>query len=123
MEKRRASSGNRLKRWAKKAGGHTAISEDLLDEVTYLVEFPTALCGSIDDKYLKLPKEAVITPMRDHQRYFPVLDDSGKLLPYFITVRNGNSEHLDIVTHGNERVLRARLDDAVFFFETTGKEP
>ncbi|MCB6417127.1 glycine--tRNA ligase subunit beta, partial [Faecalimonas umbilicata] len=72
--------------------------EDLLDEVTYLVEYPTALCGSIDDKYLKLPKEAVITPMRDHQRYFPVLDDSGKLLPYFITVRNGNSEHLDIVT-------------------------
>ena len=60
--------------------------------------------------------------MRDHQRYFPVLDDSGKLLPYFITVRNGNSEHLDIVTHGNERVLRARLDDAVFFFENDRKK-
>lgn len=122
VEKRRALIREQIEALGKKAGGHTAISEDLLDEVTYLVEYPTALCGSIDDKYLKLPKEAVITPMRDHQRYFPVLDDSGKLLPYFITVRNGNSEHLDIVTHGNERVLRARLDDAVFFFENDRKK-
>lgn len=78
VEKRRALIREQIEALGK-AGGHTAISEDLLDEVTYLVEYPTALCGSIDDKYLKLPKEAVITPMRDHQRYFPVLDDSGKL--------------------------------------------
>lgn len=123
VEKRRALIREQIEALGKKAGGHTAISEDLLDEVTYLVEYPTALCGSIDDKYLKLPKEAVITPMRDHQRYFPVIDDS---LASFclISLRscNGNSEHLDLVTHGNERVLRARLDDAVFFFENDRKK-
>jgi glycyl-tRNA synthetase beta chain len=116
VDKRREMIKEQITELGIREGGHTAISPDLLEEVTYLVEYPTALCGKIDDKYLKLPKEAVITPMRDHQRYFPVLDEKGKLLPRFITVRNGNSEHLDIVTHGNERVLRARLDDAVFFF-------
>jgi glycyl-tRNA synthetase beta chain len=117
VDKRREMIRRQITELGEKEGGHTAISPDLLEEVTYLVEYPTALCGHIDEDYLKLPKEAVITPMRDHQRYFPVLDDAGRLLPRFITVRNGNDEHLDIVTHGNERVLRARLDDAVFFFE------
>ena len=122
VAKRREMIRQQITALGEEAGGHTAISPDLLEEVTYLVEYPTALCGQIDEKYLKLPKEAVITPMRDHQRYFPVLDDSGRLLPRFITVRNGSSEHLDIVTHGNERVLRARLDDAVFFFENDRKK-
>lgn len=102
-------------------GGQAEVNEDLLEEVLYLVEYPTALCGKFDEKYLKLPAEAVITPMRDHQRYFPVLKD-GKLLPLFITIRNGGKEHLETVQHGNERVLRARLEDAQFFFDEDRKK-
>lgn len=102
--------------------GKAEITEELLEEVTYLVEYPTALCGHFEEKYLRLPPEAVITPMRDHQRYFPVKDAAGKLLPLFITVRNGGKEHLDIVQHGNERVLRARLADAQFFFDEDRKK-
>lgn len=93
----------------------------MLEEVLYLVEYPTALCGKFDEKYLKLPAEAVITPMRDHQRYFPVLKD-GQLLPLFITIRNGGSDFLETVQHGNERVLRARLEDAQFFFDEDRKK-
>ena len=102
-------------------GGQAEVNEDLLEEVLYLVEYPTALCGKFDEKYLALPAEAVITPMRDHQRYFPVLKD-GQLLPLFITIRNGGKEHLDTVQHGNERVLRARLEDAQFFFDEDRKK-
>ena len=102
-------------------GGKAEINEDLLEEVLYLVEYPTALCGKFDEKYLKLPAEAVITPMRDHQRYFPVLKD-GQLLPLFITIRNGGSDFLETVQHGNERVLRARLEDAQFFFDEDRKK-
>lgn len=97
-------------------GGHVEIDEDLLEEVNYLVEWPTALCGKFEDKFLALPKECIITPMRDHQRYFPVMAEDGSLLNKFITVRNGGSDHLEVVAHGNERVLRARLSDAEFFF-------
>ena len=102
-------------------GGQAEVNEDLLEEVLYLVEYPTALCGKFDEKYLALPAEAVITPMRDHQRYFPVLKD-GQLLPLFITIRNGGKEHLETVQHGNERVLRARLEDAQFFFDEDRKK-
>lgn len=102
-------------------GGQAEVNEDLLEEVLYLVEYPTALCGKFDEKYLALPAEAVITPMRDHQRYFPVLKD-GRLLPLFITIRNGGKEHLETVQHGNERVLRARLEDAQFFFDEDRKK-
>lgn len=102
-------------------GGRAEVNEDLLEEVLYLVEYPTALCGKFDEKYLALPAEAVITPMRDHQRYFPVLKD-GQLLPLFITIRNGGKEHLETVQHGNERVLRARLEDAQFFFDEDRKK-
>lgn len=105
-----------IKDLAAQNGGEAEINEDLLEEVNYLVEWPTALCGKFEEKFLSLPKECIITPMREHQRYFPVLDEDGNLLNKFITVRNGGSEHLDIVTHGNERVLRARLSDAEFFF-------
>lgn len=103
-------------------GGHAEINEDLLEEVNYLVEWPTALCGKFEEKFLSLPKECIITPMREHQRYFPVLADDGSLLNKFITVRNGGKEHLDIVAHGNERVLRARLSDAEFFFNEDRKQ-
>ncbi len=121
QEKRCAMIRQQVEEVAAANGGKAEIEEDLLEEVLYLVEYPTALCGSFDEKYLKLPAEAVITPMRDHQRYFPVLKD-GQLLPLFITVRNGGKEHLEIVQHGNERVLRARLEDAQFFFDEDRKK-
>ncbi len=116
QDERRALILQQIKDLAAQNGGIAEINEDLLEEVNYLVEWPTALCGKFEDKFLRLPKECIITPMREHQRYFPVLDEDGNLLNKFITVRNGGSEHLDIVTHGNERVLRARLSDAEFFF-------
>lgn len=122
VDKRRETIRKQIEDLAVAEGSKAAISPDLLEEVTFLVEYPTALCGHIDDKYLRLPDCAIITPMRDHQRYFPMFDKDGKLMPKFITVRNGGKEHLDIVTHGNERVLRARLDDAVFFFDNDRKK-
>ena len=103
-------------------GGHVEIDEDLLEEVNYLVEWPTALCGKFEEKFLALPKECIITPMRDHQRYFPVMAEDGSLLNKFITVRNGGKDHLEVVAHGNERVLRARLSDAEFFFNEDRKQ-
>ena len=121
QDERRDMIRQQVEELAQKEGGIAEIDEDLLEEVVYLVEYPTALCGHFDDKFLTLPKEAVITPMREHQRYFPVLTADGKLLAKFITVRNGNSEGLDIVAHGNERVLRARLSDAEFFFNEDRK--
>lgn len=96
--------------------------EDLLEEVLYLVEYPTALCGTFDESYLNLPDAAVITPMKDHQRYFPLVSKDGKLLPMFLTVRNGDAKSLEVVAAGNERVLRARLDDAKFFFNEDRKK-
>lgn len=116
QDERRALILQQIKDLAAQNGGEAEINKDLLEEVNYLVEWPTALCGKFEEKFLSLPKECIITPMREHQRYFPVLDEDGNLLNKFITVRNGGSEHLDIVTHGNERVLRARLSDAEFFF-------
>ena len=121
QNERRSIIRQQVEELAQKEGGIAEIDEDLLEEVVYLVEYPTALCGHFDDKFLSLPKETVITPMREHQRYFPVLTADGKLLAKFITVRNGNSEGLDIVAHGNERVLRARLSDAEFFFNEDRK--
>lgn len=91
--------------------------EELLDEVVYLLEYPTALMGSFEEKYLRIPREAVITPMKEHQRYFPVTDENGALLPHFVTVRNGLPRNIEIVTAGNEKVLRARLADAEFFYD------
>ncbi len=96
--------------------------EDLLDEVTDLVELPTALVGEYDKEFLELPEEVLIVAMKDHQRYFGVYDEDEKLLNYFITVKNGNDKNIDLVRQGNERVLRARLADAVFFYEEDQKE-
>lgn len=97
--------------------------DDLLEEINYLVEWPTALCGSFEESYLALPDAAIITPMKDHQRYFPLVDQEGKLLPMFLTVRNGSDHSIEVVQAGNERVLRARLDDAKFFFNEDRKKP
>lgn len=119
---RRSTIVKQIQELATSKGGKADITEDLLEEVVYLVEYPTALCGAFEEKYLKLPPETVITPMREHQRYFPVKNADG-LMPMFITVRNGGTEHLEIVQHGNERVLRARLADAQFFFEEDCKTP
>ena len=97
--------------------------DDLLEEINYLVEWPTALCGGFEESYLALPDAAIITPMKDHQRYFPLVDQAGKLLPMFLTVRNGSDHSIEVVQAGNERVLRARLDDAKFFFNEDRKKP
>ncbi|OAT85801.1 glycine--tRNA ligase subunit beta [Desulfotomaculum copahuensis] len=108
---------------AAREGGRVEPDEELLAEVANLVEYPTALCGSFDPDYLKLPAEVLITPMREHQRYFPVRDEKGGLLPRFIAVRNGTAEHLDVVRAGNEKVLRARLADAAFFWREDLQTP
>ncbi|MBQ6006124.1 MAG: glycine--tRNA ligase subunit beta [Selenomonadaceae bacterium] len=121
QNQRRELIVNQINDVAKSKGGAAEITDDLLEEVLYLVEYPTALAGEFETKYLQLPAEAVITPMRDHQRYFPV-KNSGALMPLFITVRNGGKDYLDIVQHGNERVLKARLEDAQFFFNEDRKK-
>lgn len=97
------------------------IDEDLLEEVTNLVEYPTALYGTFEASFLDLPTEVLITSMKEHQRYFPVKSKEGELLPYFVTVRNGDHQHLDKVAKGNEKVLRARLADAAFFYKEDQK--
>ena len=104
-------------------GATLDIDDELLNEVNYLVEFPTALIGEFEDKYLNLPEQAVVTPMKEHQRYFPLRDSAGKLINKFVAVRNGDGAHLDNVRKGNERVLRARLADAEFFFKEDRKKP
>ena len=92
------------------------VDEDLLEEVNNLVEYPTALYGGFESEFLELPQEVLITSMKEHQRYFPVKSKDGKVLPQFVTVRNGGSDHLENVARGNEKVLRARLSDAAFFY-------
>lgn len=105
------------------SNGKVLISSDeLLDEVTGLVEWPVALFGNFDAEFLKLPSEVLISSMEDHQRYFPVVDSKDKLLPHFVTISNIDSQDAKRVTHGNERVLRARLSDAVFFYTEDQKE-
>lgn len=123
VDARRAMIRRQIEEIAVQEGGTAVIDESLLEEVLYLVEYPTALCGRFEETYLSLPPEAVITPMREHQRYFPLFGADGTLLPKFITVRNGGAEHLDVVRRGNERVLKARLADARFFFEEDRKIP
>lgn len=106
-----------------KKGGKLLKDEALIDIVVNLVEYPTVICGSFKKGYLNLPKEILVTSMRTHQRYFSVLNEKDNLLPFFITVKNGPSQDIDIVTEGNERVLDARLADAEFFFEQDRKKP
>lgn len=122
QDKRREMIRQQITELAREEGGEIEIAADLLEEVNYLVEYPTPLCGKFEDKYLALPEAAIITPMRDHQRYFPVRGKDGKLLNKFIAVRNGGKAFLENVTHGNERVLRARLSDAEFFFNEDRKQ-
>lgn len=120
---RRAIIRRQVEELAVAQGGTANIDAELLEEVLFLVEYPTALCGRFEEKFLDLPADAIITPMREHQRYFPVFSADGKLFPVFITVRNGGTEYIDNVRHGNERVLRARLADARFFYDEDRKVP
>ncbi len=98
------------------AGAHLAIDEALVDTVTNLVECPFGVCGSFDSRFLELPAEVLITSMREHQKYFPVLDAQGVLLPFFVAVNNTRVADVSLTRKGHERVLRARLEDALFFF-------
>ena len=102
---------------ASQVGGEYMKDEGLLDEVVNIVEYPTVLVGEIDPAYLELPREVITTPMKDHQRYFPILDDKKKLLPYFLLVRNGDDYESQNVIEGNKKVLVARLEDAKFFYD------
>ena len=122
QHKRKAMIKEQAIEVANSLGGEVELDDDLLEEITFLVEYPTAFYGEFDEEYVKLPKEVVTTPMKEHQRYFPVSKD-GKLLPYFIAVRNGDSHRIDIVKAGNEKVLKARLADALFFYKEDTKKP
>ena len=112
-----------MNREAAKVSGRVIKDEDLLNEVNFLVEYPVALCGTFDSKFLSLPREILIHSMKEHQRYFPVVDGHGKLLPYFICISNIRPKNRKVVVKGNEKVLKARLSDAVFFFEDDLKIP
>ncbi len=110
-----------LKELERSKGWKLILDEDLLTEVTHLVEYPTVFSGSFQDEFLQVPEEALITSMKEHQRYFPVRNQTGELLPYFAGVRNGDENYIENVSKGNEKVLRARLADAQFFFEEDQK--
>ncbi|GAA4706295.1 glycine--tRNA ligase subunit beta [Brevibacillus fulvus] len=120
-QKRQAEIVKQLRELADEKGWHIPVDEGLLDEVVHLVEYPTVLFGSFDPAFLSIPREVLITSMREHQRYFPVEDKAGQLLNHFVTVRNGNAHALENVAKGNEKVLRARLSDARFFYEEDQK--
>ncbi len=119
-EQRRRLIEEQIQQLSTQEGFEVPIDPTLLEEVTNLVEYPTALFGAFDEAYLELPEEVLITTMKEHQRYFPVKKD-GTLLHYFVTVRNGNAAHIENVARGNEKVIRARLADAQFFYEEDKK--
>ncbi|MGB5629860.1 MAG: glycine--tRNA ligase subunit beta, partial [Woeseiaceae bacterium] len=106
---------------AEQSGGHIVDGESLYDEVTALVEWPVPIVGAFDEMYLDLPREVVVSTLTGHQRYFPVADDNGKLLPHFVTVANIESKDPEQVIEGNERVVRPRLADAAFFWNSDRK--
>lgn len=114
---RKAMIRQQINELAKERDWKVDIDEDLLEEVNNLVEYPTVFAGKFKDEYLQVPDEVLITSMKDHQRFFYVMNQANELLPYFISVRNGNAEHLENVIAGNEKVLTARLEDAKFFFQ------
>jgi len=125
VDERRESIEQQINRLATEVGGRIPEDPALLEEVTNLVERPTAVRGTFEEEYLSLPRDVLITVMKKHQRYFPVISDSDSadLLPYFIAVRNGDDQHLDLVRRGYEEVLRARYADADFFYEADTSKP
>lgn len=116
-EKRKKAVREGIEASAKEAGGKVLPDEGLLDEIAFLIEYPVVLRGSFEKEFLVLPRDIIVNAMREHQRYFSVVDSKGDLLPYFITVANTKAIDMDVVRKGNERVLRARLNDAKFYFE------
>ncbi|CAM4360991.1 glycine--tRNA ligase subunit beta [Weissella hellenica] len=120
-DERKANIVSQIDALASENGWRVEKDDDLLEEVNNIVEYPTAFVGKFDPEYLELPDEVLITSMREHQRFFHVVDENGSLLPYFVSVRNGNAEHLDNVIAGNEKVLVARLEDAKFFYHEDQK--
>jgi glycyl-tRNA synthetase beta chain len=119
--KRQVMIAREIERAAHAAGGEVNPDEELLEEVAFLVEDPSPICGSFEEKYLELPRELLITTMREHQRYFTLTGQDGRLLPRFITISNTRVEDPEVVARGNERVLRARLSDAMFFWKEDQK--
>ncbi len=122
LERKRKIEDEMIREGAR-VSGRILKDEDLLDEVNFLVEYPVALCGGFDHKFLSLPRDILIHSMKEHQRYFPLLDDRGVLLPYFVCVSNIMPKNREVVVKGNEKVLKARLSDAAFFFEDDLKVP
>ncbi|GAE46416.1 glycyl-tRNA synthetase beta chain [Mesobacillus boroniphilus JCM 21738] len=120
-QKRKDAITSQLEKIEDENGWVIPVDVDLLEEVTNLVEYPTALYGRFEEEFLEIPSEVLITSMKEHQRYFPVKSTSGELLPHFITVRNGDHLHIEKVARGNEKVLRARLADAAFFYKEDQK--
>ncbi|VAX10427.1 Glycyl-tRNA synthetase beta chain [hydrothermal vent metagenome] len=123
LEKRREKIRNMVEQAAADTGAKATIDEDLLDEVTALNEWPVAIMGSFDERFLEVPVEALIKTMQEHQKYFPVVDSKGVLLPKFITISNIESKDPSQVRAGNERVIRPRFSDAAFFWEQDLKQP
>jgi glycyl-tRNA synthetase beta chain len=121
FEKRRAIIVQQTTALAKTIDGTAVIEDDLLDEVTALVEWPVALMGRFEERFLSVPQEALISSMSEHQKYFHLVDKAGALLPYFITIANIESSDPQQIIEGNERVIRPRLSDAAFFFDTDKK--
>ncbi|MEW6671488.1 MAG: glycine--tRNA ligase subunit beta [Thermodesulfobacteriota bacterium] len=115
---RRALLEKEIEKAAAQSGGGILPDDELVEIVTNLVEYPAAILGRFDKKFLELPQEILITAMREHQKYFAVVDDSGKLLPCFVAVNNTRARDMNLVAKGHERVLRARLEDARFFYKS-----
>ncbi|HOO62884.1 MAG TPA: glycine--tRNA ligase subunit beta [Synergistaceae bacterium] len=122
-EKRREKMLGGIAALEKEIEGHTDIHRDLADEILYLVEYPVPFYGSFDETYLEMPEEVLTTTMASHQRYFPVRDDNKKLKALFVGVSNNRATNMGVVREGNERVLRARLADASFFWREDQKKP
>jgi len=122
-QQRQAAITRQVQKLAKSVDGQVPDDPALLQEVTNLVEQPTALLGRFEKEYLRLPTEVLVAVMKKHQRCFPVMDEEGQLLPYFVAVRNGGTEHLDTVRLGNEEVIRARFADANYFYHEDTKQP
>ncbi len=120
--KRRKIIIEQIEKIAKDKGGCVLKDDELIDTVTFLVEYPVAICGNFDEKYLELPKDILINAMKEHQKYFSIIDKNGSLMPHFICIANTKAKDMDIVKRGNERVLRARLDDASFYFKEDRKK-
>ena len=123
QDERKALVRKQIEELAAKNAWTVPIDEELLEEVSSILEYPTAFAGTFDEKYLVVPEPVLVTSMKEHQRYFVVYNAKGELQPYFISARNGNDYMIENVAKGNQKVLTARLEDALFFYEEDKKVP